>query len=460
MKTNQLFQHFLNRISSHGILEDTPNTLRKKLKILNLSLTGLAGICFFYFVLCLFNKLFLSALVTSTSFLFVLISFYFIRIKKYNFVFHSTMCYGLLFLASVIWLDGSWNYAYFYFIFIPIASNILFDKKTVIIFYLIVSIVCLISDIHLLIIYPSYNQVSGAKIFLGYPNIIFAALLIYAAVRLFKNENLLYSVSIEFQNEVLEEKNREIMDSITYAKRIQNTLLASETLLKENLPEYFILYKPKAVVSGDFYWASKVSDTNFLLLTGDCTGHGVPGAFMSLLNMSVLREIIMGQNIYRPDQILNLQRDTIINALNSDAAADQSRDGMDCVLCSFDFTTRKVQFSCANNPIWILRGNEIITFKRDKQPIGLHVGNPKDYTLQTFDLHVGDIVYTFTDGFADQFGGPRGKKFKYGQLKKQFISINKQSMSQQKSILENTFNTWKGSLEQVDDVLVIGIKIK
>ena len=168
----------------------------------------------------------------------------------------------------------------------------------------------------------------------------------------------------------------------------------------------------------------------------------------------------MGQNIYRPDQILNLQRDTIINALNSDAAADQSRDGMDCVLCSFDFTTRKVQFSCANNPIWILRGNEIITFKRDKQPIGLHVGNPKDYTLQTFDLHVDDIVYTFTDGFADQFGGPRGKKFKYGQLKKQFISINKQSMSQQKSILENTFNTWKGSLEQVDDVLVIGIKIK
>lgn len=455
-----MVRRFLNRISLHGIYENTPNALRNKLKILNLSLSGLAGISVFYVALCFYNELYLSALVTATSFLYITVSVFFIRKKKYKLVFHSTMCYGLVFVAAVTALDGSWNYSYYYFIFIPIASNILLDNKREIVFYLVLSIIFLICSVYLLRIYPSYNSIGASNNLLGYPNIIFAALLIYAAVRLFKNENLLYSQSIEIQNERLEEKNREIVDSINYAKRIQNTLLKSDTLFENNLPEYFILYKPKAVVSGDFYWGTKVSDTNFLLLTGDCTGHGVPGAFMSLLNISILREVVLMQNVSRPDQILNLQRKTIISALNPDDSTDQSRDGMDCVLCSFDFISKKLYFSCANNPIWIYRDDEIIAFKRDKQPIGLHIGEHKDYMLQSFDLKVGDIVYTFTDGYADQFGGPKGKKYKFGQLKKQLILISKESMSQQKSILENTFESWRGSMEQVDDVLVIGIKIK
>lgn len=264
---------------------------------------------------------------------------------------------------------------------------------------------------------------------------------------------------IQIQSGIIEEKNKDILSSIHYAKRIQRALLASDTLLKNNLPDYFILYKPKDIVSGDFYWADEAPDGKFLLLTGDCTGHGVPGAFMSLLNISIVHELTFSHRLSRPDLLLNTQRDAIIMSLNPEGADEQSKDGMDCILCSFDFPNKKMEFAMANNPLWILRNGELIEYKPDKQPVGLYEESKKDFTLHTVQLQKGDIIYTLTDGFADQFGGPKGKKFKDSQLKEKLLEICNHPLDQQKIILEKTFEDWKGNLEQVDDVLVIGIKI-
>jgi serine phosphatase RsbU (regulator of sigma subunit) len=265
--------------------------------------------------------------------------------------------------------------------------------------------------------------------------------------------------ALETANSEVAQKNKDITDSIQYAKRIQRALLASDTLLKKNLPEYFVLYRPKDIVSGDFYWANFVNG-KFLIITADCTGHGVPGAFMSLLNISLLNEITLQRKITSPDLILNNVRDQIIGILNPEGTETESKDGMDCMLCSFDIKNNQVEFAAANNPLWVLKnGNsEIDEYKPDKQPVGFH-SVYKPFSLQTIPLAKGDIVYSFTDGFADQFGGPKGKKFKYKQLEELILANAHLPLNEQKNIFEKSFLSWQGDLEQVDDVLVIGVRI-
>ncbi len=255
---------------------------------------------------------------------------------------------------------------------------------------------------------------------------------------------------IEHQKEIVEEKQKEIIDSINYAKRIQTALLANDQMLTANLPEHFVLFKPKDIVAGDFYWASPTPE-GFLYITADCTGHGVPGAFMSLLNISKLNEAVNQKHIFRPDLIFNEVRTEIIHVLNPEGSAEESKDGMDAVLCKLDLKNRKLEFAGANNSFYIIRNKEILICKADKMPVG------KDHddgnSLFTFN------ELAFTDGYADQFGGPKGKKFKYKQMEELMLSIAELSMQEQRSILEQRFEDWKGSLEQVDDVLVIGVRV-
>ncbi|MBA3664385.1 MAG: tetratricopeptide repeat protein [Bacteroidetes bacterium] len=260
------------------------------------------------------------------------------------------------------------------------------------------------------------------------------------------------------QKHTIEEKHKEITDSIHYAKRIQDAMLTSEDYITEHFnAECFILFKPKDIVAGDFYWAA-FQHNKFYIATADCTGHGVPGAFMSLLNISFLNENVIERGIQSPALILNEQRKEIIKALNP-KGNENSKDGMDCVLCAFDITNLKLEFSAANNPVWIIRSKELIEFKPDKMPVGKYEEGAKDFSTHTFDLQKGDTIYTFTDGYADQFGGEKGKKFKYSKLKELLLSINQESLKVQKQMMEETFMAWKGDLEQVDDVLVIGVKI-
>ncbi len=269
---------------------------------------------------------------------------------------------------------------------------------------------------------------------------------------------------VERQKELVDEKNREVSDSIHYAKRIQGALLAGEHLLKKHLPEHFVLYKPKDIVSGDFYWAHPLPEENdtsgkLVLVTADCTGHGVPGAFMSLLNISKLNETINEKKLSSPDLVLNNVRAEIIRALNPEGSTEQSNDGMDCVCLVIDLTAMKLDYAAAHNPFYIVRNGELIVCKADKMAVGRSPREHEPFTRNTQELMKGDVIYTLTDGYADQFGGEKGKKFKYKQLEDLLISIHKKPMAEQRTTLETSIDNWRGKLEQVDDILIIGIRV-
>jgi serine phosphatase RsbU (regulator of sigma subunit) len=259
------------------------------------------------------------------------------------------------------------------------------------------------------------------------------------------------------QRQIVEEKHKEITDSINYAERIQRSFLATREILDENLRDYFVFFKPKDIVSGDFYFADKLNNDQFLLATADSTGHGVPGAIMSLLNITSLEKAV--ENQVQPSDILNITRKIIIDRLKNDGSAEGGKDGMDCSIICFDFKNKNITVSAANNPVWIVRGLETIEIKPDKMPVGKHDKQDVSFTQQKIDIQKGDVIYTLTDGFADQFGGSLGKKFMSKKLR-ELLSKNAQlPMNEQKIILESTFNSWVGDLEQIDDVTLIGIRV-
>jgi serine phosphatase RsbU (regulator of sigma subunit) len=267
----------------------------------------------------------------------------------------------------------------------------------------------------------------------------------------------------QFQKHIIEEKHKEITDSINYAERIQRSFLATKQMLDENLGEYFVLFKPKDVVSGDFYWSAKLNNGNFALATADSTGHGVPGAIMSLLNITSLEKAIETET--SPDKILNATRKTIIDRLKKDGSEQGGKDGMDCSLISFDRKNKKLTVANANNPVWIIKRKgepsdpEVLEIKADKMPVGKHDRDQESFSLKTVDINDGDIVYALTDGFPDQFGGEKGKKFMSKNLRELVAKNYQLPMPEQKTLLEKAFKDWVGPLEQVDDVTIIGVKI-
>lgn len=283
---------------------------------------------------------------------------------------------------------------------------------------------------------------------------LLVAIMGFVYVRKRKDNQMLLSQKkeIEEQKVIVEVKNKEILDSIAYAKRIQNALFSSKDFLNQNLKENFILFKPKDIVSGDFYWTTQ-RDNYFYLAVCDSTGHGVPGAFMSLLNGSYLGEAINEKNILAPNEVFNYVRQRLVESMSGSG----NRDGMDGVLVQFDKHSKRIAYAAAQNPMVLIRDNQIIELKADKMPVGLNEVMT-DFTLNTFEYKEGDMLYIFTDGYADQFGGPKGKKFKYSQLYNLFTQLYANSMNNISESLEDTFETWKGSLEQIDDVCVVGIK--
>ena len=291
--------------------------------------------------------------------------------------------------------------------------------------------------------------------------VLFILFVIYRSYRQKQKANYIITQQkneVENQKNIIEEKHKEITDSINYAERIQRSFLATTELLDENLNEYFVFFLPKDIVSGDFYWANKLNNGNFVLVTADSTGHGVPGAIMSILNISSLEKAI-DQGLINPSEILNKTRKTIIERLKKDGSQEGGKDGMDASLICFDGLNQKLTYSAANNPIWIVRNKKVIELSPDKMPVGKHNNDDVPFTHHGFDLQKNDMVYTFTDGLPDQFGGPKGKKFMYKQLKELLINISEFSMLKQKDILTSSLNNWKGDLDQVDDICLIGIRI-
>lgn len=260
------------------------------------------------------------------------------------------------------------------------------------------------------------------------------------------------------QKDIIEQKNQSITDSIQYASRIQTAVLPSLDFMSEWGLENFILYKPKDIVSGDFYWGMK-KDEKIIVAAGDCTGHGVPGAFMSMLGHAFLDEIVNTTRIENAAMILNLLRDEIINTLKQKGTVGETRDGMDISLLILDPANGRMDFAGANNPLYIIRDGNLIKIQGDHMPIGIHFSAFTPFINNTIETVKGDFLYLFSDGYADQFGGPRGKKYMYKPFQQLLLRICDKPMNLQKEMLDSTFEEWKGEREQVDDVLVIGIHL-
>ncbi|MGZ4037151.1 MAG: SpoIIE family protein phosphatase, partial [Bacteroidia bacterium] len=263
---------------------------------------------------------------------------------------------------------------------------------------------------------------------------------------------------IETQKVIVDEKNKEILDSITYAKHLQQAILPSLDQIRRNFSDSFVLYKPKDIVAGDFYWMESVKELT-LLAVADCTGHGVPGAMVSVVCSNALNRAVKEFGITEPGPILDKVRQLVVETFEK--SGNEVKDGMDISLCVFRPLTegkRVVQWAGANNPLWYVQNAELKEIKPDKQPVGKYA-EETPFTTHNLELGHGDILYLFTDGYADQFGGPNGKKLKFRQLKDLVITVSGSPLEQQGAELDTNFEKWRGRLEQVDDVCVIGIKI-
>ncbi len=262
---------------------------------------------------------------------------------------------------------------------------------------------------------------------------------------------------IEGKNQELEILYKQVTDSIHYAKRIQEAILPPQNYVDEVLPNSFVLYKPKDIVSGDFYWIVKKNNLVYFAAV-DCTGHGVPGAFMSLVGHNILQDIINHSNKLSPAEIMNSLREGVINTLNANNSGRDTKDGMDMTLCCINYDTLELQYAAAFNPLYIVRNGELLQHEANKFPIGKFIGEKQNFTNNTLQLQKNDQLFIFSDGYADQFGGPKGKKFMVGSFRKLLKSITPLDVKKQKETLNNTLNNWQGEQEQVDDVLVIGVK--
>ncbi len=267
-----------------------------------------------------------------------------------------------------------------------------------------------------------------------------------------KNEQLEESKSI------IEHQHLEITDSIRYAKQIQSAVLPEESELSALFNSSFVFFRPKDVISGDFYWVTSVDD-HVVFATVDCTGHGVPGGFMSMLGVSLLNEIVIEQQILDPAEILNRLREKVIASLRQKGGEGEQKDGMDMTLLVFNRNSLKLSFALANQCFYHVSGSQVNELKGDRFPVGIFGDELQAFTSHSITVQPGDRIYTFSDGYPDQFGGPKGKKFKYQQLKEQILALQDQPLSQQGKVLISIFDKWKGDLEQIDDVTLVGIEI-
>ncbi len=264
---------------------------------------------------------------------------------------------------------------------------------------------------------------------------------------------------LAIKNAELAEKNKDITDSIRYAKRIQEAILPPENVIKNHFPNSFIFSKPKDIVSGDFYWLNKKGD-EIMFAAVDCTGHGVPGAFMSIVGSNILNQAVNESKVVTPAKFLDKLNKGVSETLNQTSEDTRLRDGMDIALCTINFKTMELQYAGAYNPLFIIRGKELIEIKADNIAIGSYTETQQqNYTNHIIPLQKGDTIYIFSDGYADQFGGPDGKKFKQAQFKTMLMNLNGVSMEQQKIALERSIEEWRGVLQQVDDMLVIGVSV-
>jgi len=290
--------------------------------------------------------------------------------------------------------------------------------------------------------------------------IVGAILILLVALLMFKmfREKQRANKILEEKNELITLQKKEITDSIRYASRIQRAILPSDEILLQSLPQHFVLYLPRDIVSGDFFWLSQRGG-KIVIVAADCTGHGVPGAFMSMLGVSFLYEIVNKEGIMQPASILNYLRDHVKNTLSQTGKRDEAKDGMDNSLCVFDPKEMKLEWAGAYNPLYLIRKGEFMEYKADKMPIAIHMNDHLPFTNNEIAVQKGDTFYISSDGYADQFGGTEGRKFMSKKYKEMLLQIWDKPMDEQKEIILNAHLDWKGDHDQVDDILVMGVRV-
>ncbi|MES2762835.1 MAG: SpoIIE family protein phosphatase [Bacteroidota bacterium] len=451
----------IKKILNIGLIDLNSDSLNRKIRVSNLisfiTIITMIGYIPAAIIFQMTGIIVLNILFLISSFL----GFYLHSKHQYNAAIYITCGFGLIYFIFGTVFYGLQSNLHFFMLIMCLLGIALFESTLALRIFISAAVFAFFAMLVGLKgkdgILTFTDEMRKAQDVISVVNLFILFIVTILFFTFFRRENLLFQKAILKQKDIIEEKQKEILDSIAYAKRIQFSLLASENLLKNNLPEYFVLFKPKDVVSGDFYWATPTPD-GFIYITADCTGHGVPGAFMSLLNISKLNQVINENKITRPDLILNNVRAEIIQVLNAEGS-EESKDGMDAVLCKLDLVNMKLQYAAANNSFYIIRDKQLLTCKADKMPVGKGHDDSISFTFNEVELKKGDAVYTFTDGYADQFGGQKGKKFRYKQLEDILVSICHLPAKEQLAVLEQKFEDWKGDLDQVDDVLVMGIKV-
>ena len=295
----------------------------------------------------------------------------------------------------------------------------------------------------------------------AFPTILIFLILFFRQLRINQKTKILIqqqNEKIEKHNEIVERHTKEISDHLTYASIIQSAVLTLQSVFEENFEEYFIYFKPKHIVSGDFYWTTRKGSKIFLAVA-DCTGHGVQGAFISLLGMTFLNEIVNKMQVEYTDEILSQLRDKLSQSLSGNDLTFEAQDGMDIALCIIDRESRELQFSGAFSPIFIISSNNLEVLRGDRIPIGYSKKDDVYFSRHHFKLNEGDIVYLLSDGYCDQLGGENRKKFMTKRFNHLLLDIYQYPLEKQKDWLHKTLVDWMGDNDQVDDVTVIGVKI-
>ncbi|MBN1413681.1 MAG: response regulator [Bacteroidales bacterium] len=263
---------------------------------------------------------------------------------------------------------------------------------------------------------------------------------------------------LEKEHQKISQQRKEIIDDITYSKRIQKAILPTNELIKNIFPEHFVLNIPRNIVSGDFYWVGQKSGKK-IITVADCTGHGISGAFMTMAGIAYMNDIFNRYTLDDPAEFLFLLREQVMKLLHQKGIEGEATDGMDVALCIIDEKKKCFKYAGANNPIYHINQHELHLYKADRMPIGIHVNFTTPFTSQTYPYRPGDMLYLFSDGYPDQFGGPENKKFRYKHFQDLLLSIHQAPMSDQNEILRHTFFNWKGEEEQIDDILIFGIRL-
>lgn len=267
------------------------------------------------------------------------------------------------------------------------------------------------------------------------------------------------NVEISAQNTVISQQNDDIVSSITYASRIQSAMIPPVDELYGILPNHFVLFKPRDIVSGDFFWTKRINNQIYIVVA-DCTGHGVPGAFMSMLGISLLNDILSGSKVIPPHQVLNELRARVIKSLRQTGDAKEAKDGMDIALCLLDMESNILHFAGAKNPLYLIRNGELVEYKADTMPIGIHPAlDSKEFTSQTVEISPSDTLYIFSDGYVSQLGGDKYQTFKTKRFQELLRNINGLPMDEQKQTLDKALLDWQGEHRQVDDICVIGFRV-